>query len=306
MKVSEEIINELKNIAGEDAVKVQEPMSLHTTMEVGGPAACYTVPGSEKAMADTLEYLKTGRIPYYMIGNGSNIIFRDEGFDGVVVSCTGIRGYEIIQEGADEVLISVRAGTSNKDFAQDMIREGLAGFEFASGIPGSVGGATAMNAGAYDGEIRNIVRQVKMIDPAGNIITKTNDEMEFGYRQSLAGKDGYVVLETVFALRKDNPEAIRERVDELSRRRQEKQPLEYPSCGSTFKRPEGYFAGKLISDSGLKGKQIGGARVSDKHAGFIINADHASAADVLALIELVKKTVLERQGVALECEVKII
>ena len=163
-----------------------------------------------------------------------------------------------------------------------------------------------MNAGAYDGEMKNIIRQVTLLDPAGNVITRSGTEMEFGYRKSLAGKEGYVVLETFFSFMHDDPEAVSARIEELTRKRKEKQPLEYPSCGSTFKRPEGHFAGKLISDAGLKGFQHGGARVSEKHAGFIINADHASAAEILELIELVKQKVYESQGVMLECEVKII
>ena len=163
-----------------------------------------------------------------------------------------------------------------------------------------------MNAGAYDGEIRNIVKQVTLLDPEGNMEVRSEDEMDFGYRHSIASEQGLVVLETVFALKKDDPQAIAGRVEELTRKRQEKQPLEYPSCGSTFKRPEGYFAGKLISDAGLKGLTLGGAQVSEKHAGFIINRDHATTSDIISLIELVKQKVLETSGVKLECEVKII
>ena len=282
-------------------------MKAHTTMEVGGPADWFFTPSQEKDLRILLEELRKEKVPYYVIGNGSNVIFRDEGFDGAVICLKdNYKGYRILREDPVSADIAVKAGTQNKDFSNAMTRKGLAGFEFASGIPGSVGGATVMNAGAYGGEFRQIVREVKLLTPELQIVTRSCEEMEFGYRHSLASSGDFVILETVLTLTKDDPVRIQARVDDLTRQRQEKQPLEYPSCGSTFKRPEGYFAGKLISDAGLKGYRHGGAQVSEKHAGFVINRDHATAAQIRELIAYIQKTVEESQGVHLECEVKIL
>ncbi len=307
MNILEETLNKLKNVLGADNVKLNEPMRLHTTMKVGGPAALFLTPENEEGIKDTVKILEEANVPYYILGNGSNVICKDTGYDGAIICLAGkYKGFEIINDDGETANVTVKAGTDNKEFSDAMIRASLAGFEFASGIPGSIGGATAMNAGAYDGELKNIVTQVKLLDRSGNIITKSNEEMDFGYRHSLVSGGDYVVLETTFALKHDDRTAIQARVDDLTERRTSKQPLEYPSCGSTFKRPEGYFAGKLISDAGLKGYMLGGAQVSDKHAGFVINRDNASAADILNLIEYIKKTVQESQGVTLECEVKIL
>mgnify|MGYP002859763304 CR=1 FL=1 len=307
MKISDKILQELIQRAGRDSVKADEPMKLHTTMKVGGSAAYYTEPGNEECVRDIIAILKHNDVPYYILGNGSNVIFRDEGYEGAVICLSkNFTGYTVLEETSDHAFVSVKAGTQNRDFAMEMMSLGLSGFEFASGIPGSVGGATAMNAGAYDGEIRYITDRVRLLDKDNIFLTKTCSQMDFGYRHSAASSGDLVVMETVFLLKKDDPQAIMARIEDLDKRRKEKQPLEYPSCGSAFKRPEGYFAGKLISDAGLKGAREGGAMVSEKHAGFIINADNASAADVIRLIEMVRERVYETQGVLLECEVKII
>ena len=326
--IQEHVTAELIRIAGPDRVRMDEPMYRHTTMKVGGNTALYISPGSVAQISAVIKLLRQEEIPYFVLGNGSNVICRDEGFAGAVVCLSDyFKGYRVLTKARSEdgtkgsengtkecagqaegrtVLVSVKAGTDNKRFSDACMRRGFSGFEFASGIPGSLGGATAMNAGAYDGEMKNIVQRVRLLDPEGRVISRSSEEMKFGYRHSLVTDGDYIVLETVLKLREDDPELIAARVADLTRRREEKQPLSYPSCGSTFKRPEGYFAGKLISDAGLKGYCLGGAQVSDKHAGFIINRDGASASDILGLIEHVKKTVLEKSGVKLECEVKIL
>ncbi|MCF0228934.1 MAG: UDP-N-acetylmuramate dehydrogenase [Parasporobacterium sp.] len=307
INISDKALEAIEKVIGEGNIRKNEPMKHHTSMEVGGPAAWFFTPEDQEGIAAVLVNLQQEGIPYYIIGKGSNVIFRDEGYDGAVICLAdNYSGYEIISADDETAVVSVKAGTSNRDFSDAMINEGLAGFEFASGIPGSIGGATAMNAGAYDGEMKHIIREVKLLDEQGNVIVRSNEEMDLSYRHSLVSSGGYTVLETVLNLKKDDPAAIQARVDDLTARREEKQPLEYPSCGSTFKRPEGYFAGKLISDSGLKGYRHGGAQVSEKHAGFVINRDNATASEILELIEYVKTTVLEKQGVLLECEVKIL
>ena len=307
MKLPQTITDRIIQIAGEGNVLFHEKMMDHTTMKVGGEAALFVTPESTDAIRELVLLLREEQIPYYILGNGSNVICRDEGYDGVIVCLSEkYKGFDVLDTDPETALVTVKAGTDNKEFAEAMTQRGLSGFEFASGIPGSMGGATCMNAGAYDGEMRQIIKEVWLLDREGTIVCRSNEEMEFGYRHSLASEGDCVILETVLQLHRDDPAKIRERVDDLTRRRQEKQPLEYPSCGSTFKRPEGYFAGKLISDAGLKGYRLGGAQVSDKHAGFVINKDHATAKDVLDLVEHIKKQVLESQGVQLECEIRIL
>ena len=307
MKLTQSITDRIIQAAGEGNVLFHEKMKDHTTMKVGGEAALFVTPESTDAVQELVRLLQEEQIPYYVLGNGSNVICRDEGYDGVILCLSDkYKGFDILDTDPETAEVTVKAGTDNKDFSDAMIQRGLSGFEFASGIPGSMGGATCMNAGAYDGEMRQIIKEVKILDKDGNIALRSNEEMEFGYRHSLASGGDCVILETVLTLRRDDPEKIRSRVEDLTKRREEKQPLEYPSCGSTFKRPEGYFAGKLISDAGLKGYCIGGAQVSEKHAGFVINKDQATAKDVLDLVEHIKKQFLESQGVKLECEIRIL
>lgn len=306
-KHTQEVLLKLNGMAGADHILLNEPMKYHTTMKVGGPADLFITPSGIREIAGVVNMLRKEKIPYFILGNGSNVICRDQGYRGAVICLSRFyKGYRILQQEAGKVLVSVKAGTDNKKFSDACIRKGLSGFEFASGIPGSIGGAAAMNAGAYDGEMKQIVREVKLLDPEGAVVTKTGEEMEFGYRHSLVTGKDYVILEVVLELKEDDPEEIRKRVDVLTGKREARQPLEYPSCGSTFKRPEGYFAGKLISDAGLKGFQLGGAQVSEKHAGFVINRDDASAEDILNLIEHIRQTVYEQSGVKLECEVKML
>lgn len=302
MKVlKDETLQTIKERLGEEAVLENEPMAKHTSMEVGGPATYFFVPSTEEEILFVLKLLEEEAYPYYIKGNGSNLLFRDEGFDGAVIEIRTMQNVEI--EGD---VVSAQAGILLKDLSAKIEEASLTGFEFASGIPGSLGGAICMNAGAYDGEMKDIIRSVRLLTKDGRVIKKSGDEMDFSYRHSICSSGEYIVLSATLKLEKGDPGMIRAKIEDLTDRRKEKQPLEYPSCGSVFKRPEGYFAGKLISDAGLKGYRIGGAQVSEKHAGFIINTGGASAKDVLDLIAHVQKTVLEQFGVSLECEVKIL
>ena len=301
MRINKSVLDQIREIVGTDYVLEEEPMKRHTSMEVGGPASCFIRPASGEEAAAVLRILKNEAIPYYVIGNGSNLIVRDEGFQGAIMEM--MRLSEITADGR---CVTAQCGAMLKDIARFAADRSLSGFEFASGIPGSLGGAVTMNAGAYDGEMKDIISSVTLLDANGKQVTKTCEEMDFSYRHSICSESEYLVLSATFLLEDGNKAEIEEKMEDLSRRRKEKQPLEYPSCGSTFKRPEGYFAGKLITDAGLKGYRLGGAQVSEKHAGFVINRDRASAADVLALIEHVQKTVKDQFGVELKCEVKII
>lgn len=301
MKLKQEILEQIKECIGAENVLEEEPMNLHTSMEVGGPAAYLFQPETTEATAFLLKVLQQENYPFYVKGNGSNLIVHDEGYDGAIIEMMKMN--QITVEGDH---LTAECGAMLKDISAKAVEASLSGFEFASGIPGSLGGAITMNAGAYDGEMKDIVKEVTLMDKTGNILVKKNEEMDFSYRHSMCSDGDYLVLQAKFKLEKGDPQKIQEKIDDLSARRKEKQPLEYPSCGSTFKRPEGYFAGKLITDAGLKGYCHGGAAVSDKHAGFIINKDHATATEVLELISYVQEEVKEQFGVELKCEVKII
>lgn len=300
--IPDNILDDIKERLGAENVLQNEPMKAHSNMEVGGPAAYLFMPKSAEEIGFLIDILKAEGIEYYIIGKGSNVIFKDEGYNGAVIKVlNGFKGMEIA---GDEV--KVRSGELNKDISERLCREGLSGFEFASGIPGCIGGSIVMNAGAYDGEMKDIVKDVTVLTKDGKVVTLSNEEMHFGYRTSVVPEKEYVVLETTLKLKKEDPSVIQKKVDELTEKRESKQPLEYPSCGSVFKRPEGHFAGGLIADAGLKGKSIGGAQVSEKHAGFIVNKGDATAKDVTDLIAYIQEKVYENSGVKLVCEVKII
>lgn len=301
-QLSDTTLADLKERIGQEYVHEMELMKQHTNMEVGGPAAYLFEPGNAEELKYLIDTLKKEEYPYYVIGKGSNLIFQDEGFDGAVIKILDrFKGIEI-----DGERVVVGAGETNKDLSEALTQAGLSGFEFASGIPGCLGGGITMNAGAYEGEMKDVVEEVTVLTADGNIERIANADMAFGYRTSAVFERGYVVLGATLKLTKKDPADIQAKVDDLTERRESKQPLEYPSCGSVFKRPEGYFAGKLISDAGLKGMQIGGAQVSEKHAGFIVNKGGATAKDVLDLIAYVQKKVHEDFGVELKCEVKIL
>lgn len=294
------IIQNIISLAGETNIKLNEPMAKHTTFKIGGAADIFVTPETKEALLEIIEYCKAENIPVTVVGNGSNLLVSDDGIDGVVI-CTEKMNYVNLEEN----LITSGAGAFLAVVANTAAKSGLAGLEFAAGIPGTVGGGTFMNAGAYGGELKDVIETVTALDKDGNIKVFKNADCEFGYRTSIFGA-GYVILEVTFRLKKGNKEEILDIMKDLSQRRRDKQPLEYPSAGSTFKRPEGYFAGKLIEDAGLKGYSIGGAQVSEKHSGFVINKGGATAKDVLDLVKYIKHQVKEKFGVDLQEEIKLI
>lgn len=295
--LKKELIDELSRVLAGGRVSTKEPMSLHTTFKTGGAVDVFAEPSSVEELKRALELLKGER--FYLIGNGSNLLVSDKGLRGVAVHLA--KGFgDIRVEGT--TLICGAAATLSQ-IARAALDHSLTGFEFAAGIPGSLGGAIVMNAGAYDGEMRQVVKSVTLIDYQGGIVQKGVEEMRFGYRHSLLKEADWIVLEAKLVLQKGDASRIREKMDDLAARRRAKQPLEYPSAGSTFKRPEGYFAAKLIQDAGLRGFCVGGAQVSDKHCGFVINRENATSADIYALIREVQRKVKECSGVTLETEV---
>lgn len=298
--MSDEIVTRLINITGKDNVRINEPMKNHTTFKIGGPAQYYVTPESVTQIQEVVSLCRDMNIPLHVIGNGSNILVGDDGVDGVVLALFNtFSDYEI-----KDNVITAQAGMSLIKLAVIALREGLTGLEFASGIPGSVGGAVYMNAGAYDGQMKDVVTSVTVLDEAGNIRILGRDELDMGYRTSAVAKHNMIVLQVIIKLKTGDKEQIKDRMNQLSELRKQKQPLEYPSAGSTFKRPEGYFAGKLIADAGLKGYSIGGAAVSEKHAGFVVNMGGATAKDVVELTDYIKKRIIEQFGVTLELEIK--
>lgn len=294
------ILEGLCQILGEQNVKVNEPMKKHITFRVGGPADYFLTPETVEQVQKIVMFLKKNNIPYYIVGNGSNLLVGDLGYRGAIIQIY----QKMNQIRTDGEYIYADAGALLSKIAAEALSKELTGFEFASGIPGTLGGAVMMNAGAYGGEIKQVIQEATVLTQAGEIVKRTVDEMELSYRSSIFSKNGDIVLSAVLKFEKGNKEAIRARMDELKEQRVTKQPLEYPSAGSTFKRPEGYFAGKLIQDAGLRGFQVGGAQVSEKHCGFVINKDHATAADIVSLMEQVSDKVEAQFGVRLEPEVK--
>ena len=292
----------LADLVGPDNVALNEPMSLHTTFRVGGPADCFVTPGSPGQLAAVLGACREQGVSTYVLGCGSNVLVADAGLRGVVVRIgSKIAGIEVNPDGT----VLAQAGATNAKVARAACKAGLAGYEFAAGIPGSIGGAAIMNAGAYGGELRDVATGVTCLDDAGNIVELAAAEAQWGYRHSMMGDAGYIVLSVALQLAGDDPAAIQGRMDDLARRRNEKQPLDLPSAGSTFKRPPGHFAGKLIQDAGMQGYTVGGAQVSTKHAGFVVNVGGATAADVLQVIRDVQARVLGHSGVSLDPEVRL-
>ncbi|MBR3645563.1 MAG: UDP-N-acetylmuramate dehydrogenase [Lachnospiraceae bacterium] len=292
----------LVNILGSENVLKDEYMSRHTTFKVGGPADFCVTPSNLEAIIETVAACKKIQVPYYVIGNGSNLLVKDEGFRGVIIEIGN--KYNHIEVLGDAIF--AQAGAILGQVATKALQNELTGMEFAHGIPGSVGGAVVMNAGAYGGEIKDILEEATVIDEDGNIFVLKPEELELGYRHSIVPEKGYIVLDAKFKLRKGDKETIKSNMDELATKRRDKQPLEYPSAGSTFKRPVGGFAAQLIEEAGLKGYTVGGAQVSEKHSGFVINKGDATAQDVLDVIEHVKRVVAEKSGIQLETEVKIL
>ena len=297
-----ELAWKLRQIVGEDNVLVDELMSEHTTFEIGGPADLFVIPEATDEVRDVVLACREAGVDYFVLGNGSDLLVSDDGYRGVIIGLAdGFTNVSI-----DDVEMTCQAGVSLREASEMACELGLSGLEFACGIPGSVGGACFMNAGAYDGCIADVLKSVRCLMPDGSIESIGIADLAMGYRASRVRTDGLVVLTATFRLRKADPEAIRARMDELTIKRESKQPLDKPSAGSTFKRPEGYFAGKLIMDAGLQGYQVGGAAVSKKHAGFVVNLGGATAADVRAVIAHVQDEVQRQFGVRLEPEVRFL
>lgn len=292
---------ELQIVMDTERVLKQEPMKKHTTFRVGGPAEYYMIPKRDEIEA-LIRLCNHYNIPFLIIGNGSNLLVSDRGIRGAVIEI----GKEMDEIQIEGERIVVQAGALLSKTAHRAMKESLTGMEFAAGIPGCVGGAVTMNAGAYGGEIKDILSCVTILTKEGEVKKLSAKELELSYRHSIISAKEYIVLDAEFVLKKGEREQIESRMEELKEKRVEKQPLEYPSAGSTFKRPEGYFAGKLIMDAGLRGFQVGGAAVSEKHCGFVINRGDATAADIYQLIQEVQKEVSRRFGVKLEPEVKMV
>lgn len=289
----------LKSRGLQEYVMRNEPMSRHTTFRVGGAADFFVEIGSAKELLDIINYLTKTERPYFILGNGSNLLVGDKGYEGVILHL-GERFNRITIEGNT---ITAQAGAMLSTVAKTAAKNGLSGMEFAAGIPGTIGGAVVMNAGAYEGEMKQIITKVTVMTKEGEILELDNGTMEFGYRTSIIKNRPFVVLSAVISLKKGDIAAIQSKMDDFNKRRKSKQPLEYPSAGSTFKRPEGYYAGKLIMDAGLRGYRIGGAQVSEKHCGFIINVGNATAADISELMDEVAEKVEEQFSVTLEPEI---
>ena len=298
---NEKLSLELAKFIDKDNIFIDEPMKNHTSFKVGGPVDILTTPKNFDEVVEIVKFCKENNTQYYIIGNGSNLLVRDGGIRGIVIKLNKLNNIRL-----ENGLVISESGVWMSEVSAFALKNNLTGFEFACGIPGSVGGAAYMNAGAYNGEISNVISSARVIDNEGEIIELSKEQLELGYRMSSIMKYGYTVLEVTFKFESGEHDLIKKRIQELSKRRQDRQPLEYASAGSTFKRPDGFFAAKLIEDCDLKGKCIGGAQVSTKHSGFIINKGNATAKDILDLIEFVQNTVFEKFKVKLSTEVRII
>lgn len=297
----EQWLSDLRRFLADDHVKMDEPLHLHTLTRMGGPADIFVTPTTEDETAYAVKYAYENNIPLLLLGNGSNMVVRDGGVRGIVLNLKSLRTVRI--EGTS---VYAQGGANIKEVSKMAAANRLTGFEFACGIPGSIGGAMAMNAGAYGGEIKDIIRQATVLTREGEKLVLSKDDLELGYRKSIIIKKGYYVLSAEFSLEFGKQAAIDAKMSDLTIQRETKQPLEFPSAGSVFKRPPGNFAGKLIQESGLQGKGFGGAEVSTKHAGFIVNKNNATANDYIQTIEMVKAAVFEKFGIDLELEVKIV
>ncbi len=296
-----QIYKELIQIVGESHVVKNKPLKDHTYTKLGGNADYFVTPTTPLQVQRVVQYAKRENIPFTLLGNGSNLIIKDGGIRGIVMYLGKLTKMTV-----EGTTIRAEAGALIADVSQLALKHSLTGFEFACGIPGSIGGALYMNAGAYGGEVKDILVSATIVDEEGNLREMLAEDLELSYRMSKIQTENYIVLDATFELEEGDYESIKALMDDLTYRRESKQPLEYPSCGSVFKRPPGYYAGKLIQDSGLQGYTIGGAQVSLKHAGFIVNINNATATEYISLIEYVQRIVKEKFGVELEREVRII
>jgi UDP-N-acetylmuramate dehydrogenase len=296
-------LKELKNILADEQIRQKESMSKHTSLQIGGAADYMVLPSTIDEIKQVVLLCKSHNMPFYIMGNGSNLLVSDLGYQGLIIKLSG--GFSDI-EVTEDYIVRAQAGVLMSKLSNVIARHELTGFEFGAGIPGTLGGAVTMNAGAYGGEIKQVLLTATVIDRDGEIYTLDNEALQLGYRSSILQKKDLCLLEATMKFSKGNKQEILDKIHELNSLRQEKQPLDKHSAGSTFKRPEGYFAGKLISDAGLKGYQVGGAAVSDKHCGFLINKENATAKDFMTLIKEVIRIVDEKFGVILEPEVKFL
>ena len=304
MEIEKELFD-LKKVIPEENIKINEPMSKHTSFKTGGPAELYITAKNIEQVQGVLNYSKKNNIKLYIIGNGSNLLVSDQGVKGIVLKIL-LENIQI-EEKKDNVIVIAGAGVKTMALAQMLKQKEITGFEELSGVPGTIGGANYMNAGAYGKEMKDIILETKVLNKqTGNIEVLRNEEQQLEYRSSIFKNNKYIIIETKLCLRKGNQDKIQEKMNEYSNQRKEKQPLEYPSAGSTFKRGNGFITAKLIDECGLKGYQIGGAQISEKHAGFIINKNNATSKDILDLIQYTKKKVFEKFGVQIEEEVEII
>lgn len=294
-------LSDLRRFVADSHVKIDEPLHLHTLTRMGGPADIFVSPTNEDETAYTVKYAYENNIPLLLLGNGSNMVVRDGGVRGIVLNLKSLSEIRV-----DGLNVYAQGGANIKEVSKAAASNTLTGFEFACGIPGSVGGAMAMNAGAYGGEIKDIIVQATVLTTTGEKLILSKEKLELDYRKSIITKKGYYVLSAEFGLEKGDQNVIDAKMADLTHQRESKQPLEFPSAGSVFKRPPGNFAGKLIQESGLQGKGFGGAEVSTKHAGFIVNKNNATANDYIQTIEMVKSAVREKFGIDLELEVKIV
>ena len=293
------VIEALQKFVPRENIHLQEPMAAHTTFRIGGPADCFVELENEEQLKKVRKYLEMAEVSFFVLGNGSNLLVNDTGYRGIILQ-TGSRMNSISVQGDH---IFAKAGATLAQVARAAMEQGLTGLEFASGIPGTVGGGVVMNAGAYGGEMSQVVTQVNVVSREGELLELDNGTMEFGYRTSIIRRSPFIVTEVTFRLEPGDRSVIKGKMEELAARRREKQPLEYPSAGSTFKRPEGYFAGKLIMEAGLKGFRIGGACVSEKHCGFVVNTGNATARDVRDVITEIQARVRRQFRVELEPEI---
>lgn len=298
---------DLQRIAGEQAVRQQEPMSAHTTFRIGGPAEYFVEAGNESVLKELLLLCRETETPFFILGNGSNLLVSDEGYRGVMISLKGFDEISFREGDGEEtgkMIMTAGSGVLLSKAAMQAAEQGLTGFEFAGGIPGTLGGAVTMNAGAYGGEVKDVILSARVMTQDGKITELSAQELELSYRHSIIQEKDLIVLSADFAFEHGDTLQIREQMRRLNAQRRDKQPLEYGSAGSTFKRPEGYFAGKLIQDAGLKGYRAGDVMVSEKHSGFVVNVGKGTCRDAMSVIEHVQKTVYEQFGVELELEVK--
>ncbi|MEL7563554.1 MAG: UDP-N-acetylmuramate dehydrogenase [Dehalobacterium sp.] len=302
MNSTEKVVGFISNHLVDTKIYLNEDMKKHTTFKTGGTADLMIEAQSITQLQILMKYILREKIPYVILGHGSNVLIGDQGIREVVIKIED-NLKRITVEGEK---IDAEAGALLADASKYAQKHGLSGVEFASGIPGTVGGAVVMNAGAYGGEIKDVLEEVQVITADGELLVRKSDELEFGYRTSSIQRNGDIVIKAKLSLKKGDQKAIKNYMDELTRKREQSQPLEYPSAGSVFKRPEGYYTGKLIQDAGLQGYQIGGAQVSTKHAGFIVNANNATTRDILNLINHIQNEVKRLYNVELKTEVKVL